>query len=70
MNFRNPVCTAFHVNVVWYILVKLAEISHLIRLKEHKTNCEKVELEKSAVAKDSWTNDHRIKWNEASILAK
>ena len=30
MNFRNPVCTAFHVNVVWYVLVKLAEISHYV----------------------------------------
>ena len=30
-------------------------------LKKHKTNCEKVELEKSAVAKHSWTNDDRIK---------
>ena len=40
-----------------------------LRLKEHKTNCEKAELEKSAVAKHSWTNDHRIKWNEAFILA-
>ena len=40
-----------------------------LRLKEHKTNCEKAELEKSAVAKHSWTNDHPIKWNEASILA-
>ena len=40
-----------------------------LRLKEHKTNCEKAELEKSAVAKHSWTNDHRIKRNEASILA-
>ena len=54
----------------------LFEISHYVigrnlslRLKEHKTNCEKAELEKSAVAKHSWTNDHRIKWNEASILA-
>ena len=37
-------------------------------LKEHKTNCEKAELEKSAVAKHSWTYDHRMKWNEASIL--
>ena len=37
--------------------------------KVYKTNCEKAELEKSAVAKHSWTNDHRIKWNEASILA-
>ena len=40
-----------------------------LRLKEHMTNCEKAELEKSAVAKHSWTNDHRIKWNEVSILA-
>ena len=40
-----------------------------LRLKEHKTNCEKAELEKSAVAKHSWTNDHCIKWNEAPILA-
>ena len=40
-----------------------------LRLKEHKTNCEKAELEKSVVAKHSWTNDHRIEWNEASILA-
>ena len=40
-----------------------------LRLKEHKTNCEKAELEKSAVAEHSWTNDHLIKWNEASILA-
>ena len=31
-----------------------------LRLKEQKTNCEKAELEKSAVAKHSWTNDHRI----------
>ena len=37
-------------------------------LKEHQTNCEKAELEKSAVAKHSWTNDHRIKCNEASIV--
>ena len=40
-----------------------------LRLKEHKTNCEKAELEKSAVAKHSWTYDHCMKWNEASILA-
>ena len=39
-----------------------------LRLKEHKTNCENAELEKSAVAKHFWTNDHRMKWNEASIL--
>ena len=29
------------------------------RLKEHKTNCEKAELDKSAVAKHAWTYDHR-----------
>ena len=40
-----------------------------LHFKEHKTNCEKAELEKSAVAKHSWTNDHHVKWNEASILA-
>ena len=40
-----------------------------LRLKEHKTNCEKAELEISAVAKHSRTDDHRIKWNEATILA-
>ena len=40
-----------------------------LRLKEYKTNCEKAELEKSAVAKHPWTISHRIKWNEASILA-
>ncbi len=39
------------------------------RLKEHKTNCEKAELDKSAVAKRAWTYDHRIKWDEANILA-
>ena len=40
-----------------------------LRLKEHRTICEKTELEKSAVGKHSRTNDHCIKWNEASILA-
>ncbi len=39
------------------------------RLKEHKTNCEEAELDKSAVAKHAWTYDHRIKWDEANILA-
>ena len=39
------------------------------RLKEHKTNCEKAELDKSAVAKHAWTYDHRIKWDEANTLA-
>ncbi len=39
------------------------------RLKEHKTNCEIAELDKSAVAKHSWTYDDRIKWDEANILA-
>ncbi len=39
------------------------------RLKEHKTNCEKAELDKSAVTKHAWTYDHRIKWDEPNILA-
>ena len=52
-------------------LVYIGEIGRnlSLRLKKHKTNCEKAELEKSAVAKHSWTNDHHIKWNEAFILA-
>ena len=50
--------------------IYIAEVINLsLRLKEHKTNCEKAGLEKSAVAKHSWTNDHHIKWNEATILA-
>ena len=54
-----------------YIYIYIGETGRnlSLRFKEHKTNCEKAELEKSAVAKHSWTNDHRIKWNEASILA-
>ena len=41
-----------------------------VRLKEHKTNCEKAEQDKSALAKHTWTYDHRIKWDEAmTILA-
>ena len=32
-----------------------------VRLKEHKTNCEKDEQDKSAVARHTWTYDHRIK---------
>ena len=53
---------------VKYVLSTYLPTYLSLRLKEHKTNCEKAELEKSAV-KHSWTNDHRIKWNEASILA-
>ena len=42
-----------------------------VRLKEHKTNCEKAEQDKSAVpvAKHTWTYDHRIKWDEATIFS-
>ena len=40
-----------------------------LRLKEHKTNYETAELDKSAMAKHSWTNNQRLKWSEVSILA-
>ena len=33
-----------------------------VRLKEHKTNCEKPEQDKSAVAKLTWTTVHKIGW--------
>ena len=41
-------------------LVYIGETSRnlSLRFKEHKTNCQKAELEKSAVVKHSWTNDH------------
>ena len=69
MNRRNLVCTIFLVNVVWFTLVKLAEISLNVLKNIRRTNCEKAELDKSAVAKHAWTYDHRIKWDEANILA-
>ena len=52
-------------------LVYIAETGRNLskRLKEHKINSEKAELDKSAVAKHAWTYDHRIKWDEANILA-
>jgi predicted GIY-YIG superfamily endonuclease len=40
-----------------------------VRLKEHKTNCETAKQDKSAVAKHTWTYDHRIKWDEATKLS-
>ena len=66
INFRNLVCIPCESGFV-YIGETGRNLS--LRLKEHKTNCEKAELEKSAVVKHSWTNDHRIKWIEATILA-
>ena len=56
MNRRKLVCTLFLVNVVWFTGRNLSK-----RLKEHKTNCEKAELDKSAVAKHAWTYDHRMR---------
>ena len=47
----------------------MVEISQYVLRPEHKTNCEKAEQDKSAVAKHTWTYDHRIKWDEATILA-
>lgn len=40
-----------------------------LRLGEHGTNCEKAVLGGSAVAKQSWTNDHRVGWGRAAIMA-
>ncbi len=39
-----------------------------IHPKEHKTNCNKAELDKSVMAKHSWTYDHGIKLDEANVL--
>ena len=58
MNFRNPVCTKRG------LIYDIGETGqNLSCLKEHKTNCEKAQLEKPEVAKQSWTNDRCIKWN-------
>ena len=48
LNFRNPVCTAFHVNERFRPVSPIYETGRnlSLRLKEHKTNCEKAELEK------------------------
>lgn len=40
-----------------------------LRLGEHGTNCEKAVLGGSAVAKQSWTSDHRVGWGRAAIMA-
>ena len=61
MNFKNLVCTAFLVNVHGLVYIGENGRNLSLCLKEHKPKCEKAELKKSAAAKWSWTNDHRIK---------
>ena len=81
MNRRNLVCTVFLVNVVWFTLMKLAEIS-LNVLKNIRLIARKLSLinrlwlnHRNNIyllflwAKHAWTYDHRIKWDEANILA-
>ena len=38
------------------------------RLKEHKDICAKCLMDKSAVAKHVWTNNHPINWAKTKIL--
>ena len=40
------------------------------RVKEHEEACRKGELDKSALAEHAWTNQHPIKWNEATVVAR
>ena len=40
------------------------------RVKEHEEACKKGELDKSALAEHAWTNQHPIKWNEATVVAR
>ena len=62
MNLRSLVYTAFLVNVgLIYIGETGRNLSIGLRLKKYETNCEKAGLDKSAVAKHSWTYNHRIK---------
>ena len=37
-------------------------------IKEHEDGCKKGTMEKSAIAKHAWTNNHTIKWNETTVL--
>ena len=71
--FVIPVFTIETGEVVEIYLLSFVETPRKFIIAElsirQPTNCEKAELEKSAVAKHSWTYDHRMKWNEASILA-
>ena len=73
MNFRNLVCTAFPACECGLVYIgetgRNLSDSHYVLKNIYQTNCAKAELEISAVAKHSCTNDHRIKWNEATILA-
>ena len=39
-----------------------------VRQKEHKDCCCKCQLDKSALAKHSWENDHPIQWDESEFL--
>ena len=68
MNLRNLVCIAFLACECGLVYIGETGRNLSVRLKEHKTNCEKAEQDKSAVAKHTWTYDHRIKWNEATIF--
>ena len=57
-----------------HIRIALTNLGHLVCTTSHMnvvcyTNFEKAEREKSVVSKHSWTNAHRITWNEASTLA-
>ena len=68
MNRRNLVCTVFLVNVVWFTLVKLAEIS-LNVLKNIRLIARKLSLINRLWLNMLGLHDHRIKWDEANILA-
>ena len=39
-----------------------------VRQKEHKDCCLKCQLDKSALAKHAWENDHPIKWDDSELL--
>jgi hypothetical protein len=65
MNLRNLVCTAIPCECG---LVYIGETGRnlSVRLKEHKTNCEKAEQDKSAVAKHTCTYNHRYKMGRSN----
>ena len=38
------------------------------RVKEHKRHVAKVEIRSSAVAEHLWNEDHRIEWNNTTVI--
>ena len=64
-------------NVVYEILCECGKVSIgetkrrlETRIKEHKIACEREQTEKSAVAENFYSEEHRIIWNDAKVIQR